>query len=120
MILFIILSIILGYLIGSLPTALILGKMTHGIDIREHGSKNLGASNAMILMGWKAGVFVALHDVVKAIIAIVLARVFFENVAYASEIAGVSCVIGHIFPFYLIRKNHLLYHLYFLLYLATE
>jgi glycerol-3-phosphate acyltransferase PlsY len=52
-------------------------------------------------MGWKAGIFVALHDIIKAIVAIVIVRMIFSDVAYASEVAGVACVVGHIFPFYL-------------------
>ena len=91
---------IIGYLIGSISPSYFLGKL-RGINVKESGSGNLGASNTVVLMGWKAGVFVALHDIIKAIIAIVIARVFFSQVAYASEIAGVSCIVGHIFPFYL-------------------
>ena len=51
-----------------------LGKLNQ-VDIRNKGSKNLGASNAMILMGWKAGILVAVHDAGKALLAVILARV---------------------------------------------
>lgn len=92
--------VLLGYLIGSLSASYFFGKL-NGINVKKSGSGNLGASNTVVLMGWKAGVFVALHDIAKAIIAIVIVRILFKDVAYASEIAGVACVIGHIFPFYL-------------------
>ena len=91
---------VIGYLIGSISPSYFLGKLK-GINVKENGSGNLGASNTVVLFGWKAGIFVAIHDILKAILAIVIARVFFHDVAYASEIAGVSCVVGHIFPFYL-------------------
>ena len=92
--------IILSYLIGSISASYFLGKL-NGINVKKSGSGNLGASNMLVLMGWKAGVFVALHDIAKAVIAVVIAGYFLKDVAYAREIAGVSCVIGHIFPFYL-------------------
>ena len=77
----------------------------NNVDIRNHGSKNLGASNAMILMGWKAGILVGIHDIGKAFLAVYLMKYFFPDVLYVKEIAGVACVIGHIFPFYLKFKG---------------
>lgn len=74
-----ILVILLSYVLGCSNMALYLSKL-RGVDMRKGGSGNLGASNAMILMGWKAGIIVAVHDIGKA---------------------GVACVLGHMFPFYL-------------------
>ena len=93
-----------AYLLGCSSMSFYLSKL-RGVDIRSKGSKNLGASNAMILMGWKAGIFVGIHDIGKAALAVVLARVFFPSLTYISFLAGVACVLGHIFPFYLKFKG---------------
>ena len=92
--------ILLSYIIGTSSMSYYLSKINN-IDMRNNGSKNLGASNTMLLMGWKAGILVGIHDIGKAILAVFLMKYFFPNVAYVKEIAGVACVIGHIFPFYL-------------------
>ncbi len=59
------LMIILSYLIGAFPTAIIAGKMLKSIDIREHGSGNAGATNVFRILGWKAGVTVLMIDIFK-------------------------------------------------------
>ncbi len=94
------LSVILGYLLGCSSMALYLSKWK-GKDLRQGGSKNLGASNAAVLLGWGAGIAVALHDIGKALLAVVLARWLFPDLPYAGAAAGVASVMGHIFPFYL-------------------
>ena len=71
------------------------------VDVRKAGSGNLGASNTTALLGWRAGVLVALHDIAKAVLAVVLARALFGDLPYAGFAAGVACVLGHIYPFYL-------------------
>ncbi len=96
--------ILVSYLIGTSSMSFYLAKLNN-VDIRNHGSKNLGASNAMILMGWKAGILVGIHDIGKAFLAVYLMKYFFPDVLYVKEIAGVACVIGHIFPFYLKFKG---------------
>lgn len=92
--------ILMSYLIGSSSMAFYIGKWNH-VDIKKQGSKNYGASNAMMLMGWKAGILVGIHDIGKGILAVYLAKYFFSDVQYANVVAGVACVLGHIFPFYL-------------------
>ena len=92
--------VLIGYLLGTSNMAVYLAARK-GDDLRAHGSGNPGASNAMILWGWKAGVIVALHDIGKAVLAVYLAQRMFPGVAYAGVAAGVACVIGHMFPFYL-------------------
>ena len=89
---------VIGYLIGCPNLALTLAKLK-GVDIRGSGSKNPGASNAMILMGWKAGVLVALHDIGKGLAAVLIARALFPSAVLAGAVAGVACVLGHMFPF---------------------
>ena len=91
---------LLGYLLGCSTLAWFLAK-AKGVDIRGKGSGNPGASNAMILMGWKAGILVALHDIGKAALAVFLAQSLFPSLPLAGETAGAACVLGHLYPFYL-------------------
>lgn len=96
--------ILFSYLIGTSSMSFYLAKLK-GVNIREKGSKNLGASNAMILMGWRAGILVGIHDIGKAALAVILAKTFFPDSSYIGAVAGVAAVIGHIFPFYLKFKG---------------
>jgi len=95
-----VLAVILGYLLGCSSMAYYIG-MAKKKDIRTAGSGNLGASNATVLFGWGAGVAVALHDIGKAFLAVVLAKWLFPESEFAGAAAVVACVLGHIFPFYL-------------------
>ena len=90
----------LAYLMGCSNMALYLSKYK-GVDLRAAGSGNLGASNAMVLMGWGPGVIVAVHDIGKALLAVVLARHFGQGLPFIGAAAGVACVLGHMFPFFL-------------------
>ena len=93
-------NILGAYLLGSSNLALYLFKWKK-VDARNNGSGNLGASNATVLLGWSAGIAVAIHDIGKAAVSVILARILFPNLEYAGAAAGVACVLGHIFPFYL-------------------
>lgn len=93
-------TILGAYLIGCSNMALYLSRWK-GVDLRAGGSGNLGASNAFALMGWKAGVLVGAHDIGKAVLAVWLSRWIFPEVPLLGFIAGVACVLGHMFPFYL-------------------
>lgn len=95
-----ILSILLGYLIGCSSMAYYIGKWKHK-DIRTAGSGNLGASNTAVLFGLSTGVLVAVHDIAKAAVAVLVAGWLFPEAAYAGAAAGVACVVGHIFPVFL-------------------
>jgi len=75
------------------------------IDMRGHGSGNLGASNAAIVLGWGPGIAVGIHDIGKAALAVLLAELLFPRLEYAGTAAGVACVLGHIFPFWLKFKG---------------
>ena len=99
-----ILSILMGYLLGCSNLSYFISK-AKGVDIRQHGSGNLGAANAVITMGAKVGVLVAIHDICKAMIAVWLCRICFPAALQIGAVAGVACVIGHIFPFYLKGKG---------------
>ena len=92
--------ILTGYLLGSLSPAALLSKIKQ-LDLRNQGTKNLGASNTMLVMGKKLGALVMLFDIFKAFFAAKLAKVLFPQLAIAQLLAGLSAVIGHIFPFYL-------------------
>lgn len=90
----------LAYLMGCSSMTHYLSRL-RGVNMRAGGSGNLGASNAVILMGWRAGVLVALHDIGKSALAVWLAGLIFPDLPYAGAVAGVCSVLGHIFPFYL-------------------
>jgi len=97
-------AILLSYLIGSSSMSWYLSKIKK-VNMRAGGSGNLGASNAVALMGWKAGILVGIHDIGKSILAVLLAQMLFPGVAHIGAVAGVSSVLGHIFPFYLKFKG---------------
>ena len=95
--------VLLGYLLGTSNMAWYLSRIKQA-DLRKGGSGNLGTSNAVMLLGWKAGILVGIHDIGKAALAVLLARWLFPA-PYSGVVAGVSCVLGHIFPFYLRFKG---------------
>lgn len=96
--------IIVAYLLGSSSMAFYLAKLTKK-DVSKNGSGNLGASNTVVLIGWRAGILVGIHDIGKAALAVLLAGWIFPELAYAQVVAGVACILGHIFPFYLKFKG---------------
>lgn len=97
-------TILLGYLLGTSSMSFYLMKWKH-LELRNSGSKNLGASNTVLVMGWKYGILVAIHDIGKAALAVLLARYLFPSLTYAGFAAGTAAVLGHIFPFYLKFKG---------------
>ncbi|MCF0114968.1 MAG: glycerol-3-phosphate 1-O-acyltransferase PlsY [Erysipelotrichaceae bacterium] len=89
------LIILLSYLLGSIPWALVIGKVFYGKDIRLEGSGNLGGTNAGRVLGKKAGVSVIVLDALKGLIAMLIANMIApETIIYA----GLACCIGHCFP----------------------
>lgn len=90
----------MGYLIGNVNPAYIFGKL-RGFDIRGRGSGNAGATNVTLVMGKIAGLFCALLDIFKSYAAYKLARMLFPLLGYAGILASISCVLGHIFPFWM-------------------
>ena len=93
-----------AYLSGSIPSAVWIGKATKGVDVREHGSKNAGATNTMRVLGVKTGIPVLLADVFKGFAAVKLASLssFFESGAdyfvVFQLVCGAAAVLGHVFP----------------------
>lgn len=101
--------VVLSYIVGSIPTAIILSKWKHGFDIRTKGSGNAGGTNVFRVLGWKSGVFVTIFDAGKGVIATTLvARLFwdpslpfynrtpFEDFTIIQMICGAAAIIGHI------------------------
>ena len=95
-----VLTFLAAYLMGCSNLALYLSRIKK-VDIRAGGSGNLGASNATALLGWRAGISVAIHDIGKAALAVILARLACPQRPCIGAVAGVASVLGHIFPFYL-------------------
>lgn len=92
-----VLCIILGYLLGSIPFALVIGKLFYKTDIRQYGSGNLGGTNAGRVLGKKAGISVIVLDVLKVVLASGLASLVSEPAAIWTSLA---CCIGHCYPIF--------------------
>lgn len=90
--------IILAYLLGSIPSGLIIGKVFYGKDIREHGSGNLGGTNTFRTLGVKAGLVVSIADVLKGTLAASLPLLL--NADLPMLLVGVFAVIGHMYPIF--------------------
>ena len=89
-----------SYLIGSIPNGLILGKAIWGVDLRKHGSNNIGATNAWRIIGKKAGVSIFLLDMVKGVIGAGLG-IFYVGSPLAGVLCGILAVIGHSWSIFL-------------------
>lgn len=97
------LIIFLAYLIGSIPTAVWVGRKFHGIDVREHGSKNAGATNTFRVLGRKSGWIVLIIDVAKGLLAAILPLLFKTEYAdnqllFFQLSTSFVCIIGHVYP----------------------
>jgi len=102
--------LVLSYLAGSTPTSIIVGKLTRGIDIREHGSGNAGSTNAFRVLGWKPALGVVLVDIFKGwFAAAVISRwIFgpalgglpFDDPHLAAILCGAAAVLGHTFTIF--------------------
>jgi len=100
--------VLLSYLVGSIPSSIIISKLVKGIDIRNHGSGNAGGTNVFRVMGWKWGVFTIILDALKGAVAVIIvARLYLDNFPFSNVtpfddftlvqiICGVAAVIGHI------------------------
>lgn len=104
-----IICLVIGYAFGLFQTAYIYGKL-HGIDIRDYGSGNAGTTNTMRVLGTKAGLLVLFGDIVKCILAVVVAGLIFgkthpEMIYLLKLYAATGAILGHNFPFYLHFKG---------------
>lgn len=98
--------IIIAYLLGSIPSAVWVGKAWYNIDVREHGSKNAGATNTFRVLGKKPGIFVLSIDIAKGALATFLPMIFLNStiekdlIIQIQIIAAILAVIGHVFPIF--------------------
>ena len=108
-----ILAIIIGYCIGLVQSAYIVGKLVRNIDIREHGSGNAGAANTLKTLGFRAGVTVLISDAAKAVLAFTVCAAIWNGggtfMGEGSVLPGLygafGAILGHCFPFYLKFKG---------------
>ena len=105
----IVVILLVSYLLGSVPSGLLVSK-SQGIDIREHGSGNIGSTNVWRIMGKKFGLIVFIADTVKGWVAVVLALRMAAHwpvlePGYAGITAALGCILGHNFPVWLRFKG---------------
>lgn len=91
---------IIAYLLGSIPSALIVGKVGYKIDIREHGSGNLGATNTFRVLGIKAGAIVTVTDILKGTAATLIPLIPLFNSEVYPLLIGLFAVVGHTYPLF--------------------
>lgn len=107
------LLMLLSYFLGSIPSGLVIGKVFKGIDIREHGSKNTGATNAVRVLGFKYGIFAFIFDALKGALVILLVFIIGDPSLYLvssyeiniASIYGMAAVLGHVWPIYINFKG---------------
>src|SRR6187200_3434 len=99
-------ALLVAYLFGSIPTAVWIGQALYGIDVREYGSGNAGATNTFRVLGKKAGIPVLLLDILKGFLALQLVR-FVGNYLPGTQqyvnftlTLGIAALLGHIFPIF--------------------
>ncbi|MEZ4936443.1 MAG: glycerol-3-phosphate 1-O-acyltransferase PlsY [Crocinitomicaceae bacterium] len=97
---------LLAYLLGSIPTAVWVGKAFYGVDVRLEGSKNAGATNTFRVLGKKPGIIVLVIDILKGVLAVLMPLFIFsleaESMLYGNikVLCGIVAVVGHIFPIF--------------------
>lgn len=109
--------IILSYIVGSIPTGLVVSRFAKGVDIRKIGSGNIGSTNAFRTLGWKWGIVVQLGDLAKGLFAVLVIahlhygvfpfhnRTPFEDFTIVQILAGLAAVMGHVFSVFLKFKG---------------
>ncbi len=99
-----VLLLVISYLFGSFPTAILAGKLLKKIDIRDYGSGNAGATNVFRVLGWKAGLVVLLIDMFKGFVPVYFIASYFqlnpETVIYFQVAAAVAAIAGHIWTMF--------------------
>src|SRR5437764_229023 len=99
-----VIALIAAYLLGSVPSAVWIGKIFYGIDVREYGSGNAGATNTFRVLGTKAGIPVLIIDILKGYVAVQLATIIGNYYPGTQQFVnfkltlGVAALLGHIFP----------------------
>jgi glycerol-3-phosphate acyltransferase PlsY len=88
-----------GYLLGSLPTGYVMGRLLRGIDVRDYGSRRTGGTNVLRTLGLRVAVFVMAIDIAKGAVAVLIARAVSDE-PYVQTVAGLAAVAGHVWPVY--------------------
>lgn len=91
------LALVASYLLGAIPTSLIVGRLFRGIDLRKHGSGNLGATNVYRTLGPKFAIPVGLFDMAKGAVPVMVIAPLVSASAYFAIVCGIMAVIGHVF-----------------------
>ena len=99
-----VLLVVASYLLGSIPTSVLVARRARGIDIRQHGSGNAGGTNVLRVVGWRAALVVAVVDVGKGFAAAMLPRMASVELPVSAQLAATLCgaaaVVGHVFPLF--------------------
>jgi glycerol-3-phosphate acyltransferase PlsY len=90
-------ALVASYLVGAIPTSYLVGRLFKGIDLREHGSKNLGATNLYRVLGWRYAVPVGLFDMAKGAVPVLLFAPRVSSSELFALLCGVTAVVGHVF-----------------------
>ncbi|MDO9577798.1 MAG: glycerol-3-phosphate 1-O-acyltransferase PlsY [Candidatus Cloacimonadales bacterium] len=99
-------AFVTAYLLGSIPTSFIMGKLVRKIDIRQHGSGNVGATNALRVLGTKIGIITLIIDIGKGILAVVIGKILVSDPSNLLLIGfGLFAILGHIFTIFLKFKG---------------
>ncbi len=99
------LPMILSYILGSIPTGLWIGLVFYKKDIRKYGSGNIGATNAMRVLGKVPGAIALFVDAMKGFIPVILTKTFLSDYAYLPLLVGISAILGHLFSIFLLFKG---------------
>ncbi|MBQ3378649.1 MAG: glycerol-3-phosphate 1-O-acyltransferase PlsY [Clostridia bacterium] len=92
----IVLTIVIGYLLGSISFSLVIGKFVANKDVRDYGSGNAGTTNTLRVLGKKAALAVLVGDILKCLAAVLLGGLLVP--VYGPWIGGIACMVGHVFP----------------------
>lgn len=117
------LLIILAYFYGSIPFALVIGKVFYHVDVRNFGSGNLGGSNTGRVLGKKAGLACIILDISKCMVSVLLTTLlsnFMQLPSYAIYLVALSCILGHCFPIFASFKGGKAVSVFFGYLLATN
>jgi glycerol-3-phosphate acyltransferase PlsY len=85
-----------SYLVGAIPTSYLAGRLFRGIDLREHGSRNLGATNLYRVLGWRYAIPVGLFDAAKGLVPVLVFAPAAEASALFALLCGLTAVLGHV------------------------
>jgi acyl phosphate:glycerol-3-phosphate acyltransferase len=94
--------VVLAYLWGAIPASYLAGRWTHGIDLREHGSGNLGATNTFRVLGPRIAAPVMAFDILKGLLPVVLFTQWDDSLRWQWELGyGMAAILGHVFSLYM-------------------